>query len=198
MLNTVFRNALCVFALAFAGSAFAQASQPAGQTAPPASSSISPSTDAKIYSEDPRLFVGLKSAAIVPPGGTGPGVLSGFEIGIAAKQGFGFGVNIFGGVNNPAAPTLGLPRSGFAFGGTADIRYFLQTVGPLSVYPILSVGFLTAQTSSIKNTVIPLVNPGVGARVQILDELYTSLEVGASNFHIPYMAVSLGWSPKNE
>lgn len=145
--------------------------------------------------EGATFFAGARTAMGFPPGGDGPAPMAGIELGVAANHGIGYGLHLFAASNTPGAPTFGLPPSPYAFGALADIRYYMQTVEPLRLYPTLSLGFMAGPAKDTgKNAVLPLVTPGFGARVN-LGPVYVAVEIGAASFYIPFMAVSLGWEP---
>lgn len=151
--------------------------------------------EASIWSEGGTFFAGGRTAIAFPPSGDGPAPMAGIELGVAAEKGFGFGLHVFGAMNTPGAPEFGLPRTPYGFGSEVDLRYYLQTIEPLRLYPTLSVGFMAGPAVDTgKNAVLPLVTPGFGARVN-LGPIYTAIEIGAADFYIPFMALAVGWEP---
>jgi hypothetical protein len=147
------------------------------------------------WTEGATFFAGARTAMAFPPEGNGPAPMAGIELGVAADRGVGYGIHVFGATNTPGAPTFHLPPSDYAFGALADLRYYLQTVEPLRLYPTLSIGFMAGPARDTgKNAVLPLVTPGFGARVN-LGPVYAALEIGAASFYIPFMAVAIGWEP---
>lgn len=147
------------------------------------------------FAQGATFFGGARAAVAFPPGGEGPAPMMGLELGVAAEKGLGYGLHLFGAGNTPAAPTFDLPAAPYAFGALVDMRYYLQTVEPLRLYPTLSVGFMAGPAVDTgKNAVLPLVTPGFGARVN-MGPVYVSIEIGAASFYIPFMAVSAGWEP---
>ncbi len=143
-----------------------------------------------------RFFGGLRTSVAIPPGGKGVAPLLGFELGVSARRGIGFGLHLISVANPPGIPSLKIPEAEFAIGAAADIRYYIQTVEPLSLYPTLSVGFLAGPAADGgENAVLPLLNPGFGARVR-LDPIYIAFEFGLAGFYIPFVAISFGWEPK--
>ena len=164
-------------------------------TAAAAAAIATPPAKKDSWSENPTFFVGGRTALAFPPGGNGPAPMAGVELGVAADKGVGYGLHLFGASNTPGAPTFNLPPSPYAFGALVDVRYYLQTVEPLRLYPTMSLGFMAGPGQDTgKNAVLPLVTPGFGARVNF-GPIYTSVEIGAASFYIPFMAVSLGWEP---
>jgi hypothetical protein len=151
--------------------------------------------DSNPWSEGGTFFGGGRAAVAFPPAADGPAPMAGIELGVAAQKGFGFGLHLFGAMNTPGAPEFGLPKTPYGFGAEVDLRYYLQTIEPLRLYPTLSVGFMAGPAADTgKNAVLPLVTPGFGARVN-LGPVYTALEIGAADFYIPFMAVAVGWEP---
>jgi hypothetical protein len=147
------------------------------------------------WAEHATFFGGGRTAVAFPPGGKGPAPMAGLELGVAADKGFGYGLHVFGAANTPDAPAFGLPAAPYAFGALVDLRYYLQTVEPLRLYPTLSVGFLAGPAEQTgRNAVLPLINPGFGARVN-MGPIYAAIEIGAASFYIPFMAFSVGWEP---
>lgn len=145
--------------------------------------------------EGATFFGGGRGAIAFPPGGDGPAPMVGLELGVAAEKGVGYGLHLFGASNTPGAPAFQLPSTPYAFGALVDVRYYMQTVPPLRLYPTLSVGFMAGPADGTgKNAVLPLVTPGFGARVN-LGPIYTAIEIGAASFYIPFMAFSVGWEP---
>lgn len=142
-----------------------------------------------------RFFSGVRGGVAIPPGGDGLASTLGLELGVSAKQGVGFGLHLIGMQNPPAVVPLGIPKTNYAFGAAADLRFYIQTVEPLTLYPTLSLGFVggTANTTG-RNVVLPLINPGFGARVKF-DKVYVAFEFGAASFHIPFVNVCIGWEP---
>lgn len=148
------------------------------------------------WAKGARFFIGMRGAMGFPPGGDGLAPLGGVELGVAARKGIGFGLHMFGAGNTPGAPILELPSTDYAFGATADLRYYLQSIAPLRLYPTLSAGFLAGPDKVTgKNAVLPLITPGFGARVNFAD-VYAAVELGAASFYIPFMALSVGWEPR--
>lgn len=149
------------------------------------------------WAKDARFFAGVRGAVGFPPGGDGLAPLGGIEVGVAARKGAGFGLHVFGTANTPGAPLLELPSTPYGFGATADFRYYLQSIEPLRLYPMMSVGFLAGPDEVTgKNAVLPLLTPGFGARMNLAD-VYVSVELGAASFYIPFMAISVGWEPRH-
>lgn len=150
------------------------------------------------WAKGARFFVGLRGAVGFPPGGDGLAPLGGLELGVAAKKGVGFGLHVFGTANTPGAPILDLPATDYGFGATADFRYYMQSIPPLRLYPTLSAGFLAGPDKLTgKNAVLPLITPGFGARMNLAD-VYVAVELGAASFYIPFIALSVGWEPREQ
>lgn len=150
-------------------------------------------TESNTWSEDARFFMGFRGGVAVPAGGLGMAPNAGIEIGVHAPRGVGFGLHILGMANPPAIPSLGIQKTPFAFGAAADIRFYFQTVEPLTLYPTLSFGFVAGtEERSGQNVVIPLINPGFGARMNF-DPMYFGFEIGAASFFIPYVTACVGY-----
>jgi hypothetical protein len=148
------------------------------------------------WSDNARFFVGARGGAGFVPGGNGPSPTFGVEMGVSNKKGVGFGLHLLGATNTEQIDFLGIPKATMAFGGEVDLRIYIQTVEPLTLYPCFSLGFLTgpAETTG-KNVVLPLLNLGFGGRVRF-GSVYASLELGLASFHIPYVSISLGFETK--
>jgi hypothetical protein len=98
-------------------------------------------------------------------------------------------------MHNPPSPG-GFPKMGWGFGAAADIRGYFQTVDPLTLYPTFSLGFLAGYDDvNHRNVVMPMVNPGFGARLKF-DTVYVAIEIGAASFYIPFVALSFGFEPE--
>lgn len=150
------------------------------------------------WAENASFFVGARAAVAFPPGGDGPAPMAGAELGVAAEKGFGFGLHVFGAMNTPGAPIFDMPKTPYGFGAEVDLRYYLQTIEPLYLYPTLSIGFMAGPGEKDgRNVVLPLVTPGFGARLNF-GSIYTAFELGAADFYIPFMAVAIGWTPGSE
>lgn len=163
--------------------------------APPPAAVKSKVKDSSVWSEGGTFFGGARTAVAFPPGADGPAPMAGIELGVAAERGFGFGLHLFGAMNTPGAPQFGLPKTPYGFGAEVDLRYYLQTIEPLRLYPTLSVGFMAGPAEDTgRNAVLPLITPGFGARVN-LGPVYTAVEIGAADFYIPFMALAVGWEP---
>lgn len=168
---------------------------PADKEDPPTSVVKKSSREPSLWSEGGTFFGGGRTAVAFPPGGDGPAPMAGIELGVAAEKGFGFGLHVFGAMNTPGAPEFGLPKTPYGFGAEVDLRYYLQTIDPLRLYPTLSVGFMAGPGEDTgRNAVLPLVTPGFGARVN-LGPVYTAIEIGAADFYIPFIALAVGWEP---
>jgi hypothetical protein len=148
------------------------------------------------WAERARFFAGARGGVGFVPGGKGPSPTFGVELGVSNTRGVGFGLHLLGSTNNSGVDFLGIPPTSMAFGGEADLRIYIQTVEPLTLYPTFSVGFLTGPSSiDGTNAVLPLVNMGFGGRVRF-GSVYAALELGLASFHIPYVSVSLGIESK--
>jgi hypothetical protein len=155
---------------------------------------LSQAQEKDTWADNARFFVGTRGSVAVPAGGQGTARIGGLELGVSAKNGVGFGLHVLG-MHNP--PTFGgIPKTDWAFGAAADVRGYIQTVEPLTLYPTFSLGFLAGTNpADNSNIVMPLVNPGFGARMKF-DSVYVAIEIGAASFFIPFVAVSLGYEPE--
>src|SRR5688572_4637513 len=130
------------------------------------------------WADQARFFGGIRTGIGIPPGGRGVAPSVGLELGVSAKKGIGFGLHLLAMQNTPAIPALNIPRAQWGVGATADLRLYIQTIDPLSLYGTLSGGFLAGPGEDGMNAVLPMVNPGFGARVKLSDEMYMSFEFG--------------------
>jgi len=147
------------------------------------------------WEESARFFVGARGGVAVPAGGDGIAPTGGLELGVAADSGLGIGLHLITMSNPPAAPSLGIGKAAWGLGAMADFRWYFQTVRPLTLYPTFAVGFAAGPGQlDNKNVVLPMVNPGFGARVR-LGQLYFAFEFGAANFSIPFINIGIGWEP---
>ncbi len=144
------------------------------------------------------FFVGGVGGMAFAPGAIGPAGTLGVELGVAAKSGIGFGLSMLGLVNPPAVPSLSLPKAAYGFGAMADVRWYIQTIEPLALYPALSLGFAAgpAEDTGV-NAVLPLVNAGFGARMTF-GQIYFALGLGVTGVLIPFLNISMGWTPGAE
>lgn len=148
------------------------------------------------WSESARFFAGVRTGVGIPPGGNGVAPTLGFEIGVSAPRGFGFGLHLLGMNNPPAIEALRIEKANWGVGALADLRMYFQTVEPLTLYATLAGGFLAGPGQSGTNVVLPLINPGFGARVKFTDTMYVSFEFGAAGFFIPFVNLAVGWEPQ--
>jgi hypothetical protein len=170
------------------------ANDPVPESAPvPGLREVQPVTDE--WARGARFFGGLRSGIGFAPGGLGPAGTLGLELGVTAFRGLGFGLHVFGIGNPPEVPLLDIPRAEYGMGAAVDVRWYLQTIRPLKLYPTMSVGFMAGPSIDTgANVVLPTVTPGFGARVNI-GEVYVSLEMGAATFYIPFVNLAVGWEP---
>lgn len=147
------------------------------------------------WSDRARFFIGMRAGVGIPAGGIGPAPTEGLEMGVAADHGVGFGLHLITAQNPPAVPALDIPASRWGLGAMADLRWYFQTVEPLTLYPTMSVGFLAGPSRTDgRNAVLPMVNPGFGGRVRI-GQVYGAFEFGLAGFNIPFVSLSLGYEP---
>jgi hypothetical protein len=143
-----------------------------------------------------RFFMGARTGVGFSPGGQGPSPTFGLELGVSNRSGVGFGLHLLGSTNPQAVPALNIPRAGYGFGGAADLRIYIQTVNPLTLYPSISLGFLTGPDAMTgANVVLPLFILGFGARVRF-GPVYAAVEIGLASFHIPFVSLCLGYESK--
>ncbi len=148
----------------------------------------------RTWSERARFFGGVRTGIGVPPGGEGVAPTAGLEIGVAADSGLGLGLHFLTVWNPPDAPSLNIPKAQWGIGAAADVRWYFQTVRPLTLYPTLSVGFLGGPSLTGRNAVLPMLNPGFGARVRV-SSMYVSFEFGVVGFQVPFVNIAFGWEP---
>ena len=143
-----------------------------------------------------RFFAGVRLGVGVPPGGTGLAPLQGIELGVSARKGVGFGLHIIAMQNPPKVDALNIAKASWGIGALADLRMYFQTVDPLTLYATLSAGFVAGPgDGGAGNVVLPLLNPGFGARVKVTDSAYIAFEFGLASFIIPFVTLSFGWEP---
>lgn len=167
--------------------------KPAPAPARPISLSSRKANDA-VWADSARFFVGARGGLGVPPSGDGLAPTTGVEVGVAADSGLGLGLHFVTTFNPPDAPTLGIRKAAWAMGAAADLRWYFQTVKPLTLYPTVSVGFLAGPGADGRNVVLPMLNPGFGARVR-LGNVYTAFEFGLMSFQVPFVALAIGFEP---
>ena len=148
------------------------------------------------WGDTAHFFGGVRTGVGIPPGGRGVAPNLGFEVGVSAPHGFGFGLHLLGMANPPSLPQLGIEKASWGMGALADLRMYFQTVEPLTLYATLSGGFLAGPGESGVNVVLPLINPGFGARVKFNESMYVAFEFGAAGFFIPFVNMSVGWEPQ--
>lgn len=147
------------------------------------------------WQKSARFFGGLRTGIAVPDEGKGVAPMAGIEMGVAVPKGFGFGLHVLSLMNSPDVPSLRIKETDWAIGALADVRVYLQTVRPLTLYGTLSAGFVGGPNRETRrNEVLPMVNPGFGGRVRWGDK-YAAFEFGLASFQIPFVAVSFGFEP---
>jgi hypothetical protein len=145
------------------------------------------------WSNRANFFFGAGAGVAIPQGADGLATSAGVEMGIAPESGLGFGLHAVWMDKPPGAPAIGIQPARWGFGATANLRYYFQTIGPLSLFPSFSLGFLAGPDRvSGLNQVMPLVDPGIGAKVR-LGPMYVTFEFGLSGFTIPFVGVALGY-----
>lgn len=187
-------------------SALAQVEPPAEPTPPPPPQAPrvrfteeSPPTVTRVnhreneWARDARFFAGVRTGVAIPQGARGLAPTLGAEVGVAAKKGLGFGLHFLGAPSTPGVPGLNIERTDYAFGAALDMRFYIQTIEPATLYPTLAIGFLAGpSTATGQNVVLPVINPGFGTRVK-LGNIYTSFEFGFAGFQIPFINFAMGW-----
>ncbi len=139
------------------------------------------------------FYVGMRGGLAFPPGAVGLAPSGALEIGVAPPRGFGFGVRALFMSQPPGVPFLDLKPAAYGFGALADFRYYFDPIEPMVIYPTIAVGFLAGpERMSLKNSALPLFNPGVGVKVKF-GNIYGSFEFGLAGFTIPFVAVSVGY-----
>lgn len=148
------------------------------------------------WASNARFYGAVRTGVAVPPGGRGITPGAGFELGISKPLGFGFGIHLFGMMNPPEVPRMNIPKADFGLGAMADLRFYLPTVEPLTLYGTFTAGFLAGPaTADGVNVVMPAINPGVGAKVRLADAAFVNFEFGMAGFFIPYINIGVGWEP---
>jgi len=147
-----------------------------------------------------RFFVGARTGVAIPPRASGVAPMLGLELGVSAPKGIGFGLHLLGMGNPPEVPSFGIPKAQWGLGALADVRMYFQSIEPLTLYATVSAGFLAGPgaegtPTAGQNVVLPLLNPGFGARVRLTDTVYTAFEFGLAGFQIPFIALSFGMEP---
>jgi hypothetical protein len=148
--------------------------------------------EADTWTNRANFYVGARGGIAVPAGATSLAPSAGLELGVAPDFGLGFGLHVIWMNHPPGAPVFGVPAGQYGFGAMADIRFNFPTIEPLTLYPSLSLGFLAGPANDGKNTVLPLVNPGFGAKVK-LGNFYGSFEFGFAGFTIPFVTIGFGY-----
>jgi hypothetical protein len=138
------------------------------------------------------FFVGMRGGIAIPPGASSLAPNVSIELGIAPSYGFGIGMRAMWMSQPPGVPFLGLNAGTYGFGAMADLRYYIETIEPLTIYPTVAIGFLAGpDVTTGRNLVLPLFNPGIGAKLKF-SNFYVGFEFGVSGFTIPFMAITIG------
>lgn len=139
------------------------------------------------------FFVGMRGGLAIPPGASSLAPNISLEMGVAPTRGFGIGLRAMWMSQPPGVPFLGLNAGTYGFGAMADMRFYIETIEPLTIYPTIAIGFLAGpDVITGRNLVLPLFNPGVGAKLKF-GNFYVGFEFGVSGFTIPFMAMTLGF-----
>lgn len=145
------------------------------------------------WSNRANFYVGAHGGVAIPAGAPGIAPTAGFELGVANSFGFGFGLQAMWMQSTPGAPFLNIPPTKWGLGAMIDIRFYFQTLEPLTLYPNLALGFVAGPAvADDRNAVLPLINPGFGARVKFA-KFYVNFEFGLAGFTIPYVSLALGF-----
>jgi len=150
-------------------------------------------TEADTWSNRSNFYVGMRGGVAIPSGAIGLAEQGGVEVGVANESGMGFGLHALWMNQPPGAPVLNVPAAKWGLGALLDLRYYFPTIEPLTIYPTLSGGFVAGPSAKDgTNSVLPLIDPGVGARVK-LGSIYAAFEFGFAGFTIPYVVLSFGY-----
>ncbi len=149
------------------------------------------------WSNRANFYFGARGGVAIPAGAKGVAESGGLEIGVANDFGFGFGVHALWMNNPPGAPMFNVPPSQWGLGAMADLRFYFPAIEPLTLYPTLSAGFVAGPSAAGDatrgtNAVLPLINPGIGARVKF-GQLYAAFEFGFAGFTVPYVNLCFGF-----
>lgn len=145
------------------------------------------------WSNRANFYVGARGGVAIPAGALGVAPNAGIELGVANSFGFGVGLHAMWMNRPPGAPFLNIPPCDYGFGAMADVRFYFETLEPLTLYPGLSLGFVAGPSSlDGKNAVLPLINPSFGARVKFAN-FYAAFEFGLAGFTIPFVNLALGF-----
>lgn len=159
----------------------------------PAWAQVTAVADEGDWSRTAHFFIGGRGGVAVPPGGKGVSPTVGLELGVANTHGIGFGLHLLGSTNTPAVPAMNIPTATYGLGAAVDMRFYFETVEPLTLYPTLSLGFMAGPAKGDgTNVVLPMINPGFGARLKTAN-LYTSFEFGLASFLIPFVNLAIGY-----
>ncbi len=140
-----------------------------------------------------NFYVGARAGVAIPSGAKGVAESGGLEIGVANDFGFGFGLHALWMNQPPGAPLFNVPPSRWGLGAMADLRFYFPTVEPLTLYPTLSAGFVAGPSAlDGTNAVLPLIDPGIGARVKF-GSVYVAFEFGFAGFSVPYVNLCFGF-----
>jgi len=153
---------------------------------------VSKYEEPKTWANRSNFYFGARGGIAIPAGAVGLAPSAGIEMGIAPDTGFGMGLNVIWMNQPPGAPVFGIQPALWGLGATANFRYYFQTIGPLTLYPLMSVGFLAGPDLAGRNQVLPLFNPGFGAKVRA-GSFYGAFEFGLSGFTIPFIGISVGY-----
>ena len=182
-----------------AATAFAQDTtweEPPTRSAPRATTEVRAPvkfTEADTWTNRSNFYAGVRGGVGIPPGAVGVAGSAALEVGIATSRGMGVGLSVSWMQTTPGAPALGIPPTSYGLGASLDLRYYFETIEPLTLYPALSLGFLAGPAiEGQRNVVLPIAKPGFGARV-LLGSLYLNLEFGLANFTIPYLGLGIGF-----
>ena len=153
------RHLLIVLSVCLGSTAFAQAKLSHAKL-------VEKYEETSTWANRSNFYFGARGGIAIPPGAIGLAPSAGVELGIAPDYGFGMGLNVIWMNKPPGVPVFGIQPADYGFGASVNFRYYIQTIGPLTLYPSMSVGFLAGPGPDGRNQVLPLFNPGVGAKVK--------------------------------
>jgi hypothetical protein len=139
-----------------------------------------------------NFYFGARGGVAIPSGAHNIAPSAGLEVGVASNFGVGFGLHVLWMDAPPGAPILGVGPAQYGFGALSDMRFYIPTIEPLTLYPAMSIGFVAGPDLGGRNMVLPLFNPGFGAKVKF-GNFYGSFEFGFAGFTIPYVTLALGY-----
>jgi hypothetical protein len=155
-----------------------------------------PAVEETEWQKNARFYAGVRTGLGIPPGAQGLVPSVGIELGVSQPTGLGFGIQVMALNTPPAVAMFNVSKAAWGIGALADARFYFEAVDPLTLYLSLTGGFLAGpeQTTRV-NVVLPVVSPGLGARVKLTDTLVTSFEFGFGAFIAPFVTMAFTWEP---